>query len=162
MSKMRNRTRASGIQSILRTLIVFLFCLLALLLGLWFLRTFDPFYTLNPFVQDVTIGERVIGPWHYGGLDDSGNLRFYHETGFQTVLIPANLNRFAAGGTYVILLEHSPVNLLFETPGRYMMQVLLQFATGLVVVITLGILFLKIVTTRSKPVAFRTRSRNRR
>jgi hypothetical protein len=162
MSKMRNRTRASGIQSILRTLIVFLFCLLALSLGFWFLRTFDPFYTLNPFVQDVTIGEPVIGPWHYGGIDGSGSLRFYHETGFQTVLVPANLNRFAASGTYVILLEHSPVNLLFETRGHYMIQVLLQFVIGLAVVVTSGLLFLKFVTTRSRPAAFRARLRNRR
>jgi hypothetical protein len=159
----RLRAQAKWKTSMIRMFLGTLILLLVLFIGYWIFRIFDPFYSFSPFIKDITVGESVLGSWHYGGVDASGNLRFYHDTnGFQTVLIPANLGRFAADGTYVILLHHSPVSLAFETPGNYMMQMLFQSVTILAVIGVVFLLIAQLAFRKSKGAAFRPSKQKRK
>lgn len=85
-----------------------------------FVHILAPYYTLNPFVHKVTIGEDVIGKWKYGGVDDAGRLQFYN--GFQTVKVPAALKSFDAEGTYVVVSEYTPSTITIQTPWAIILQ----------------------------------------
>ncbi|UOF92679.1 hypothetical protein LSG31_11230 [Fodinisporobacter ferrooxydans] len=144
----------------------FVIVCIAIILCIGFLslfKIFNPYYTISPFATDITIGEAVIGPWNYGGTDPVGNLRFYHaKNGFQTVVLPPQSGKFAAEGTYVVLLNHSPVSLEFETRTQYIIQLLTEAGTFFSLLLILPFaLITGLRKSAKRKSAFRLRSRKR-
>ncbi|RIV24253.1 hypothetical protein D2Q93_07365 [Alicyclobacillaceae bacterium I2511] len=77
-------------------------------------RWWVPYASWNPLWNQVTVGQSVIGPWNYGGLNEQGYLRFY--SGFQVVLLPPTAKLFDANGHFVILEGHTPGSLTYARP----------------------------------------------
>jgi len=106
-----------------------------------------PFHPINPLVQEITIGERVIGEWKYAGLDDQGRIKFYNL--YQTVVIPAKSTTFAADGDYVIVRDHTPTILTVEHRSQYASQLGLVLLLMLALALILFI-FIRMRTSKKK------------
>jgi hypothetical protein len=77
-------------------------------------RWIVPFHSENPLFQEVTIGEKVIDNWKYGGENEEGYLRFYDDK--ETVVLPPSSRLFDANGQFVVIEHYSPSSLTYALP----------------------------------------------
>jgi hypothetical protein len=102
-----------------------IFLVVTLFFSVQVFRALLPFYSWNPFVNKITIGQDVIGKWQYGGVDDQGRMQFYN--GFQTVKIPGTSPTFDAEGSYVVIKDHTPNTLTIQYPKAVILQWVIIF-----------------------------------
>ncbi|MCL6626740.1 hypothetical protein [Alicyclobacillus shizuokensis] len=86
--------------------------LLAAVYGMY--SAVDPSQSFNPLWREVTIGQTVIGDWRYGGQDEEGYLKFYHDG--ETVVLPPSARVLDLDGRFVVLEGHSASTLSFAYP----------------------------------------------
>jgi hypothetical protein len=73
-----------------------------------------PSQSFNPLWREVTVGQRVIGDWMYGGQDEEGYLKFYSHG--ETLLMPPSARVLDLDGRFVILEGHTVSTLTFAYP----------------------------------------------
>jgi hypothetical protein len=132
-----------------------LFLAVSLFFSVQIFRALLPFYTWNPFVNKITIGEDVIGKWQYGGVDDQGRMQFYN--GFQTVKIPGGSPTFDAEGSYVVIKDHTPNTLTIQYPRAVILQWVIVFLSLIVCLFGILKLFVQVRWPARKPGISRRR-----
>jgi hypothetical protein len=101
-------------------LLILVAAVLLIAVGVRLFQLLRPLSPLDPLEQDITIGQKVVGNWIYGGITDQNRLQFFN--GFDIVTLPPGTREFAGDGDFVVIEKATPSMLTVKRSRVYIWE----------------------------------------